>query len=330
MRVNGHGATIRAVRAASFSRVPPARIRKPILPVKFVSFAAAALAAVTLGAAPRPVPLIVYSAPAGNRPAGADPIAPATSILPNGRIASPDGRSIVVGTNPLGVALTPDGRFAIVSNGGGGIAGAAAAATAATAPVPGLLAGGRQRADDDPRKRLSRSVVGLFQRRGGDARSGRPVAHDRARVGRRARCGAGLRPRCERHAPTRTQRHCARCIHSPRLSGGHRARAGRPHRLRGRQLRQRRFGDRRGGTRGAAHHPGRRLSARRRRRGRPRSRSAPAASQPTRRSIRRWRSRGSHRRPSIRSSHRRSSSSGHPPDRPIPRRCRWIPHRTEV
>ena len=132
-----------------------------------------------------------------------------------------------------------------------------------------LLAGGRQRADDDPRKRLSRSVVGLFQRRGGDARSGRPVAHDRARVGRRARCGAGLRPRCERHAPTRTQRHCARCIHSPGLSGGHRARAGRPHRLRGRQLRQRRFGDRRGGTRGAAHHPGRRLSARRRRRGRP-------------------------------------------------------------
>jgi len=104
--------------------------------VKFVSLAAAALAVATLGAAPRPAPLIVYSAPAGNRPAGADSVAPATSILPNGRIASPDGRSAFVGTNPLGVAVTPDGRFAIVSNGGGASA-AAAPANAALGPASG-------------------------------------------------------------------------------------------------------------------------------------------------------------------------------------------------
>jgi YVTN family beta-propeller protein len=109
----------------------------PVLPVKFVLFAAAALAAATLGAAPRAVPLIVYSAPAGDRPAGADPLAPGTSILPNGRIASADGRSVFVGTNPLGVAVTPDGRFAIVSNAGGGSGGAAAATNAAVGPAPG-------------------------------------------------------------------------------------------------------------------------------------------------------------------------------------------------
>lgn len=103
--------------------------------MKFVSLAAAALAAATLGAAPRPAPLIVYSAPAGNRPAGADQIAPATAILPSGRIASPDGRTTFVGTGPSGIALTPDGRFAIVSNAAG--AGGAAAAGAATAPVAG-------------------------------------------------------------------------------------------------------------------------------------------------------------------------------------------------
>jgi DNA-binding beta-propeller fold protein YncE len=69
-----------------------------------------------LGAAHRPPPLIVYSAPAGERPAGADAVHPTTAILPNGRIASPAGRTVFVGTNPLGMALSPDGRFAIVSN----------------------------------------------------------------------------------------------------------------------------------------------------------------------------------------------------------------------
>lgn len=74
------------------------------------------MAAVLLGAAPRPAPLIVYSAPAGDRPAGADSVHPTDAVLPSGRIAAPAGQSIFVGTNPLGLALSPDGRYAIVSN----------------------------------------------------------------------------------------------------------------------------------------------------------------------------------------------------------------------
>jgi DNA-binding beta-propeller fold protein YncE len=37
-------------------------------------------------------------------------------VLPNARIAKPAGASTQVGTNPLGIVLTPDGKFAIVSN----------------------------------------------------------------------------------------------------------------------------------------------------------------------------------------------------------------------
>jgi YVTN family beta-propeller protein len=37
-------------------------------------------------------------------------------VLPNGRIVKPAGVSSQVGMNPLGIALTPDGKFAIVSN----------------------------------------------------------------------------------------------------------------------------------------------------------------------------------------------------------------------
>ncbi|MEO6834567.1 MAG: bifunctional YncE family protein/alkaline phosphatase family protein [Candidatus Tumulicola sp.] len=75
-----------------------------------------ALAAALLGAAPRPASLIVYSAPAGDRPAGADAVRPTTAILPNGRTAAPAGRSVFVGTNPLGMTLSPNGNFAVVSN----------------------------------------------------------------------------------------------------------------------------------------------------------------------------------------------------------------------
>lgn len=78
--------------------------------------AATAFAAVLLGAVHRPAPLIVYSAPAGDRPAGADAVHPTTAILPNGRIASPAGQTVFVGSNPLGMTLSPNGRFAIVSN----------------------------------------------------------------------------------------------------------------------------------------------------------------------------------------------------------------------
>jgi YVTN family beta-propeller protein len=57
----------------------------------------------------------MYSAPAGVRPAGADRIDPADAILPNGRIAAPAGTSLLVGAGTLGMALSPDGRYAILS-----------------------------------------------------------------------------------------------------------------------------------------------------------------------------------------------------------------------
>ena len=75
------------------------------------------MAAVLLGAAPKPAPLIVYTAPAGDRPAGADSVHPTNAILPSGRIAAPAGLSVFVGTNPLGMTLSPDAKFAIITNG---------------------------------------------------------------------------------------------------------------------------------------------------------------------------------------------------------------------
>lgn len=63
---------------------------------------------------PQPV---TFQAPAGERAAG--PLATADDfarILPSGRILRPAGTSVVVGMNALGFALTPDGRYAIVSN----------------------------------------------------------------------------------------------------------------------------------------------------------------------------------------------------------------------
>jgi len=79
-------------------------------------YLAALLACALVGAAPAKI--TVYSAPAGNRPAGA-PHAndPYSLILPNGRIVSPAGKSVVVGMQTLGVALSPDGKFAVTTNG---------------------------------------------------------------------------------------------------------------------------------------------------------------------------------------------------------------------
>ena len=93
------------------------------------------MAAVLLGAAPSRPPVAVYSAPAGTRPAGASPAHPADDVLPDGRIASPVGPATFVGTDPLAVALSPDGRFAVVAN--------AEQSTAAPSapPLPSLVAG---------------------------------------------------------------------------------------------------------------------------------------------------------------------------------------------
>ena len=37
-------------------------------------------------------------------------------VLPNGRIVKPAGQTIQVGTNPLGIALSPDGKCLVTSN----------------------------------------------------------------------------------------------------------------------------------------------------------------------------------------------------------------------
>lgn len=57
-----------------------------------------------------------FSAPVGDRTAGASPRSPFDAVLPSGRIVAPVGISVAVGMNALGVALTPDGRYAIVNN----------------------------------------------------------------------------------------------------------------------------------------------------------------------------------------------------------------------
>jgi DNA-binding beta-propeller fold protein YncE len=74
------------------------------------------LAAVLLGAAPRPATYPIYDAPAGVRPAGASAQRATDAVLPDGRIAAPLGVAAFVGTDPLGLAISPDGRFAIVGN----------------------------------------------------------------------------------------------------------------------------------------------------------------------------------------------------------------------
>jgi DNA-binding beta-propeller fold protein YncE len=60
---------------------------------------------------------VIFQSPAGPDPAGQISLSdPFGQILPSGRFLHPTGRSVVVGMNALGLALTPDGRFAIVSN----------------------------------------------------------------------------------------------------------------------------------------------------------------------------------------------------------------------
>ena len=59
---------------------------------------------------------MTYAAPSGNIPAGHLRGATYDAVLPSGRIVTPAGESVLTGMNALGVALTPDGRFAIVSN----------------------------------------------------------------------------------------------------------------------------------------------------------------------------------------------------------------------
>lgn len=60
---------------------------------------------------------VAYAPPAGNLPAGSLHGRPYSAVLPSGRLVTPAGTSIVTGMDTLGIALSPDGRFAIASNG---------------------------------------------------------------------------------------------------------------------------------------------------------------------------------------------------------------------
>jgi YVTN family beta-propeller protein len=90
-------------------------IRRLAAPAAFFAFALTPPA--VLGQSP-PAPGVVFEAPAGLRPAGeVDTLEPYTRILPSGRLVSPAGKSVVTGMGALGVALSPDDRFAVVTNG---------------------------------------------------------------------------------------------------------------------------------------------------------------------------------------------------------------------
>ncbi len=79
----------------------------------------AAVPHAALAAHPRPAKhtaTVTYAAPGGNIPAGHFRGAVYEAVLPSGRLVTPLGESVVTGMNALGVALSPDGRFAVVSD----------------------------------------------------------------------------------------------------------------------------------------------------------------------------------------------------------------------
>jgi YVTN family beta-propeller protein len=63
----------------------------------------------------RSVP-VTYAAPAGDVPVGHLHGATFDAVLPSGRIVTPAGTNVVTGMNALGFALSPDGRYAVVSD----------------------------------------------------------------------------------------------------------------------------------------------------------------------------------------------------------------------
>jgi DNA-binding beta-propeller fold protein YncE len=72
--------------------------------------------ALALPAAAATAPPVAYAPPAGLLPAGPLHGSTANAVLPSGRFVTPAGASVVTGAGALGFALSPDGRFALVSN----------------------------------------------------------------------------------------------------------------------------------------------------------------------------------------------------------------------
>jgi DNA-binding beta-propeller fold protein YncE len=95
--------------------MPPCRPFALVASLALISLPAAGSSAPS--ATTSRAPTVIFQAPAGKDPAGPlSPSDPFGQVLPSGRLLHPTGRSVVVGMNALGVALTPDGRYAIVSN----------------------------------------------------------------------------------------------------------------------------------------------------------------------------------------------------------------------
>ncbi len=68
------------------------------------------------GPAAAALPVVTYAPPAKNMPTGRLHGLTYDAVLPSGRLVTPAGTSVVTGTGALGLALTPDGRFAVVGN----------------------------------------------------------------------------------------------------------------------------------------------------------------------------------------------------------------------
>jgi DNA-binding beta-propeller fold protein YncE len=81
-----------------------------------VAVAVAVPAGAGVGAATRGAP-VIFRSPANRNPAGPTSLGDSFGrVLPSGRTLHPSGTSVVVGMNAQGIALTPNGRYAIVTN----------------------------------------------------------------------------------------------------------------------------------------------------------------------------------------------------------------------
>jgi DNA-binding beta-propeller fold protein YncE len=69
-----------------------------------------------LGNAGRRGGFVEFSAPAGDRPTHIDPTG--ETVLPNGRLITPEGVQVIVDPHPYGLALSPDGKLLVTANTG--------------------------------------------------------------------------------------------------------------------------------------------------------------------------------------------------------------------
>ena len=206
--------------------------------------------------------------PPARRPTGADRFTP-PSRSPNGRIAAPAGRACSSGSNPLGLALSPDGRYAdsLQRRRGPGHAGLRCESS-------------RTRSPSSTRRRCeSRATIKTRRQRSSWASQRRAIPNDPSRTLVLASDGAGGSVRIfdlDAAGQLTLRRRRSRC---PRAPAAHAFPAeiaiapDEPHRLRRGQSRRRGRRDRSRIARGAPRAAGRSLSALRCR-GRPQSLAA--------------------------------------------------------